>query len=128
MFINNNIKFLESTKQWFERTISWNKYRSEITTQPKNNNLDNLINLKLTNINRLFVLSFKNGDDDLTRLSFDYRYILLIDFNAWIDNKPIFDQPVKNKQEACEKLIEISRNDYYTTGNVLDFSYHQNYY
>ena len=33
------------------------------------------------------------------------------DFNALIDNKPFFDQPVKNKQEAYEKLIEMSRND-----------------
>ena len=50
------------------------------------------------------------------------------DFNALIDNKPFFDQPVKNKQEAYEKIIEMSRNDDYTTGNLLDFSYHQNYY
>ena len=27
-----------------------------------------------------------------------------------------------------EKLIEISRNDDYTTGNLLDYYYHQNYY
>ena len=26
------------------------------------------------------------------------------DFSALIDNKPFFDQPVKNKQEAYEKL------------------------
>ena len=32
---NDNIKFLESIKQGFKRTNSWNKYRSEITTQPK---------------------------------------------------------------------------------------------
>ena len=50
------------------------------------------------------------------------------DFSALISKKPFFDQPVKNKQEACEKLIEVSRNDDYTTGNSLDFSYHQNYY
>ena len=31
--INNNIKFLENIKQGFKRTISWSKYRSEITTQ-----------------------------------------------------------------------------------------------
>ena len=30
--INDNIKFLENIKQGFKRTISWNKYRSEITT------------------------------------------------------------------------------------------------
>ena len=33
------------------------------------------------------------------------------DFNALTDNKPFSDQPVKNKQEAYEKLIEMSRND-----------------
>ena len=49
------------------------------------------------------------------------------DFNALINNKSFFDQPVKNKQEAYEKLIEMSRNDNYTTNNLLDFSYHQNY-
>ena len=62
--INDNIKFLEDTKQGFKRSISWNKYRSEITTQPKNNNLDYPIDPTFRNINRLFVLSLKNGDDD----------------------------------------------------------------
>ena len=68
--INDNIKFLETMKQGFKRTISWNKYRSEITTQPKNNNLDCLIDPTFRNINRLFVLSFKNGNNDPTRNSF----------------------------------------------------------
>ena len=49
-------------------------------------------------------------------------------FKALIDNKPFFDQPVKNKQQAFEKLVKISRNNDYTTRNLLDFSYHQNYY
>ena len=34
--INDNIKFLENIKQRFKRTIYWNKYRYEITTQTKN--------------------------------------------------------------------------------------------
>ena len=33
--INGNINFLEHLKQGFKRTISWNKYRSEVTKQPK---------------------------------------------------------------------------------------------
>ena len=41
--IIDNIKFLENIKQVFKRTIYWNKYRSEVTTQTKNNNLDFLI-------------------------------------------------------------------------------------
>ena len=69
-------------------------------TKPRNDNLDYLIDPIFRNINRLFVLSFKNGDDDPTRNSFNKYYMLLVeikDFNALIDNKPFFDQPVKNK-------------------------------
>ena len=33
--INDTIKFLETIKQRFKRKISWNKYGSAITTQPK---------------------------------------------------------------------------------------------
>ena len=77
------------------------------------------------------MFSFKNGDDDPTRNYFDEYYMPLVeikDFNTLIDNKPMFDQPVKSKQEAYEKLIEMSRNDDYTTGDLLDYLYHQKYY
>ena len=46
------------------------------------------------------------------------------DVNILIDNKPFFDQPVKNKQEAYEKLAEMSRNDDDTKENVLDYLCH----
>ena len=75
------------------------------------------------NINRLFVLLFKNSNDDPTIDSFNQYYMPLVeikDFNALIDNKPFFDQPVKSKQEEYEKLIEMSRNNEYTTGKLLD--------
>ena len=35
---NDNIKFLENIKQGLKRKISWNKYRSDITTHAKKNN------------------------------------------------------------------------------------------
>ena len=50
------------------------------------------------------------------------------DFDTLIDNKSFFDQPVKNEQEANEKLVEMSRNNDNTTGNLLDYLYHQKYY
>ena len=34
---------------------------------------------------------------------------------------------MKTKQDAYEKLVEMARNNN-TTGNLLDYSYHQNYY
>ena len=49
-------------------------------------------------------------------------------FDTLVDHKPFFDQPVKNKQEAYEKLIEMLRYDDYTTRNLMDYLYHQNLY
>ena len=80
------------------------------------------------NNNRLFVLSFKKDNDDPTRDSFDMPLVEIIDFNALIDNKPVFDQPVKSKQEAYEKHIKMSRNNDDTRRFLLDYLYHQNYY
>ena len=54
----NDIKLLEQLKSGFKRTIKWNKYRSQMTVQPQNNNLNYLIDPTFTNVNRLFVLPF----------------------------------------------------------------------
>ena len=45
------------------------------------------------------------------------------DFNVLIDGKFFFDVPVKNKEEAYEKIIKISKNNDYTTGNLLNYEY-----
>ena len=37
--------------------------------------------------------------------------------------KVFFDLSVKNEEEAYEKIIEMSNNNDYTTGNLLDYSY-----
>ena len=77
-----------------------------MTTEPNNNNIDYLIDPTFRNINRLFILLFKNGNDDPTRDSFDKYYMPLVetkDLNASIDTKPFFDQPVE-KQEVHENL------------------------
>ena len=53
----NDIKLLEQLKSGFKRTIKWNKYRSQLTIQPKNYNLNYLIDPTFTNVNRyLFCL------------------------------------------------------------------------
>ena len=60
----NDNKLLEQLKTGFKRTIKWNKYRSEMSHQTKNNDLNYLIDLTFTNVNRLlFVLTFENEDD-----------------------------------------------------------------
>ena len=96
-----------------------------MTVQPQNNNLNYLIDPTSTNVNRLFVLSFARniiGDD---RDSFSDYYVPNVeikDFNVLIDGKSFFDLPVKNEEEAYEKIMDMSNNNDYTTGNLLDFA------
>ena len=127
----NDIKLLEQLKSVFKGTIKWNKYRFHMTVQPQNNNLNYLIDPTFTNVNRLFVLSFSRnilGDD---RDSFSDYYVPNVeikDFNVLIDGKSFFDLPVKNEEETYEKIIEMSNNNDYTTGNLLDFAYFKENY
>ena len=55
-------KILEQLKQEVRREVSYNKYRCEITTQTPSCNLNYIIDPTFSNINRLFILSFKNID------------------------------------------------------------------
>ena len=36
--------------------------------------------------------------------------------------------PIKIEEEAYEKIIDISRNNEYATGNLLDYDYFKKYY
>ena len=49
-------------------------------------------------------------------------------FNVLIDGKSFFVLPVKNEVKAYEKIIEMSRNNDYTTGNLLEIAYFKENY
>ena len=60
-----------------------------------------MIDLTFRRINRSFVLSLENVDNDLKRYNFNKYFMPLEEikyFNVLIDNKQFLDQPVKNKQ------------------------------
>ena len=102
-----------------------------MTIQSQNNNLNYLIDPTFTNVNRLFVLSFSRNNNTDNRDSFSDYYVPNVeikDFNVLIDGKSFFDLPVKNEEEAYEKIIEMSKNNDYTTGNLLDFGYFKENY
>ena len=127
----NDIKLLEQLKTGFKKTIKWNKYRSQMTIQPQNNNLNYLIDPTFTNVNRLFVLSFTRNNAGDNSDSFSHYYVPDVeikDFNVLTDGKSFFDLPVKNEEEAYKKIIDISNNNDYTTGNLLDFGYFKENY
>ena len=91
----DNAKLLPQLKSGFKWTISWNKYTSKPELLPQNPNLNHLIEPSFQGVNRLFVLAFEN---DAQRISNKRYYILNVeikDYNAMIDGKNFFDQPVK---------------------------------
>ena len=77
----NDNKLLEQLKTGSKRTIKWNKYRSEMSNQTKNNNLNYLIDPTFTNVNRLFVLSFENEND---RTSYSKYYVRKVEIKTLI--------------------------------------------
>ena len=56
------------------------------------------------------------------------NFIMVKDLNVIIDKLAFFDLPIKMEEEAYEKIIDISRNNEYTSGNLLDYDYFKKYY
>ena len=96
----NDKKLLEQFRTGFKRTIKWNNYRSEMTNQTKNNNSNYLIDPTFTKVNRLFVLSFENGNDTISFSKYYVPNVQIKDFNVLIDGKSFFDMPIKNGEET----------------------------
>ena len=69
------------------------------------------------------MLSLEN-EDDKTYFSNYYTLIVEIkDLNVLINGKSFFDVPIKNKEEIYAGNIEMSKNNNYKTGNLLDYEY-----
>ena len=77
----NDTKLLEQLKSGFKRTIKKKKYRSQMTVQPQNNNLNDLIDPTFTNVNRLFVFSFERNIMGDKRDSFSDYYITNVEMS-----------------------------------------------
>ena len=90
VYQKNDKTLLEQLKSGFKRTIKWNKYRSHMTIQPQNNNLNHLIDPAFTNVNKLFALSFPRNNNTDSRYSFLNYYapnVKINEFSVLIDGK-----------------------------------------
>ena len=119
----NENELFEQLKEGFKITVTWNKYRSQISNQTANNNLNYLIDPTFNKFNRLFVLTFRNEEDKSSFSKYYTTTVEIEDFNVMIDQKPFFEIPIKNKEETYEPIIEMCRNNDYITSNLLDYEY-----
>ena len=106
------------------------EYRSQISIQSQNNNLNRLIDPTFTKVNRLFVLLFARIATGDHRDSFSHYCVPNVeikDFNVLVDGKSFFDLLIKN-EEAYEKIMSDDKNNDYTTGNLSNFAYFKENY
>ena len=94
-----------------------------MSTVEINNNFNILIDPTFTNVKRLFVLAYQTADDRQSFFEFYLPKVMIKDFNVIIDKLAFFDLPIKNEEEAYEKIIDIARNNEHTTGNLLDYDH-----
>ena len=98
-----------------------------MSKQTKTNNLIYLTDPTFHKVKRLFILLSEN-EDDWTSSKYYKPKVEIKDFNVLIDGKSFFDVPVENKEETYGKIIEMSKDNVYTTGNLLDYEYFSKHY
>ena len=76
----------------------------------------------------MFVLAYQTADDRQSFSQFYLPKVMVKDYNVTIDKLEFFDLPIKTEEEAYEKIMDISRNNEYTTGNLLDYDYFKKHY
>ena len=125
---DDEIKLFTNLKSGFKREIIWNKYRSQMTTEAVNKNLNILIDPTFTNVNKSFVLAYQTAADRQSFSQFYLPNVMVKDYNVIIDKLAFFDLPIKTEEEAYEKIIDITRNNEFTTGNSSDYDYFKKHY
>ena len=91
---DDEIKLLTHLKSGFKTEIIWNKYRSQMTAETVNNNLNILVDPTFTNVNRLFVLAYGVDNDNYNRQSYSQFYspeVMVKDYNVIINKLAFFD-------------------------------------
>ena len=101
---DDEIKLLTNLKSGFKGEILWNKYRSQMTTEAINNNLNILIDPTFTNVNRLFVLAYRTADDRQSFSQFYLPKVMVKDFNVIIDKLSFLVCLLKLKKKHMKKL------------------------
>ena len=121
----DNSKLLQQLKSGFKRTISRNRYESNIKTFAQNRYLNHLIIPSFQGMNTFFVLSFENESDRTSHSNYYLPRVEIKDYNVMIKGKDFLDEPISSNIKTYENIRSNStgQGDDYTTGCLLDYSY-----
>ena len=92
-----------------------------MSNQAKGSYCNYLIDPAFNKVNRIFVLSSKSKEGKIFFSKYYTPKVEIKSFNILIARKSFSDVPVKNKKESYKKIIELSNNNGYTTGNLVGY-------
>ena len=104
----DNAILLLRLKNGFKRPISWNKYLAKSELLVRNANSNHLIEQIFQGVNRLFVLAFQSGDQRISNKRYYIPNVEIKVYNVMIDEKNLFDQPIKNNKVTYENIRKIA--------------------
>ena len=99
-----NEKLLEQLIKGFKRTFNWNKYQSKIASLRQNRYLDSLIDPSFHGVNRLFVSSLEDENDQESYKIYFRPTVKVKDYNVMIKGRIFFNQLVKNDLRTYENI------------------------
>ena len=88
------MKLLPQVKSGFKRTINWNKCLSKPELFAQSPNLNHLVEPRLQEINKLFVLAFENNTQRASNKRYYLPNVEIKDYNVMINRKNFFNQPI----------------------------------
>ena len=135
----DNKDFIEQHNKVFQRSISWNEYKTKGETKDADANNFKYISLdpSFQGFNRFFVMVYHKlaaaNDDQFNRDSTRVYYLPRSDlnkYNAIIDGRNFYDNPIESDIEKYRELkkVMIGKGEDYTTGSLLDYDYFLKHY
>ena len=112
----DNKDFIEQQNKGFQRSISWNEYKTKEKKEDGNANGTKYITLdpSFQGVNRLFVMAYNRlaaaNDDQFNRNSQQKYYLPrndLNEYNVIIDGRNFYDNPIENDIEKYKELKKV---------------------
>ena len=134
--VEDNLKLSKLLSEGFKRPIYWNEYKVtpnkiiDITAINDIKYIRELLDSNCQGVNRLFVLAYDNtaGNNQVSVDSYKKYFLPRIkinNYNIEIGGRNFYDQPINDSIKQYDEVRKIStgKEDDYTTGCLLDFSY-----
>ena len=132
----NNNTLNELLRKGFERTVTWNEYKSKIerVTNPQNDNIfrRTTLDVSFQGVSKFFAAAYETDDIEINANTEESRrgYYLprakIKDYDVIIDGRNFYDENLKSSILGYNELLKTTtgRSEDYSTRCLLDYDYY----